>query len=222
VATRPTDLELMMLADGELPAERAREVQAAIAADPLLKARLDGVGALGDGLRDHLARETERAEADLPEFADLWAGIERGIQGEAPVAAPEAPVVPARRPRATPAADAGAWAAIRGWFEGARGHVLTGLVSAGAVAGLMLWLRPLRIVEPAAPTRVDGPPVVATMVAGTPCGDATAAPAPPEVESFEVFEGSGAVFTLPGDGEDDSAATVIWISKDQDTVEGPI
>jgi hypothetical protein len=221
VAARPTDLELMMLADGELPAERAREVQAAIAAEPLLKARLDGIGALGDGVREHLARETERAEADLPEFADLWAGIERGIQGEAPAVAPEAPAVPAHRPRATAVADAGAWAAIRGWLEGARGHVLTGLVSAGAVAGLMLWLRPLRIVEPAAPVR-EPVPVVATMVAGSPCGDPAAAPAPPEVESFEVYEGSGAVFTLPGDGEDDSAATVIWISKDQDTVEGPI
>jgi anti-sigma factor RsiW len=218
VATPPSDLDLMMLADGELPPDRAREVQAAVDREPALKAKLVALGQVGETVRGYLETETDRAEADLPEFADMWATIERRIaaSGSSAEAAPAAPA-PARSSE-----PGGAWAAIRGWFEGHRGHLMSGLVGAGAVAGLMVWLGPpARIIER---TTVQAPTMGPTQVAApAPCGPATLAPAmPPEVESFEVYEGSGMVFTLPGEGEGDSAATVIWISKDQDTVEGPI
>jgi anti-sigma factor RsiW len=216
VTGKPTDLELMMLADGELPAERAREVQAAVERDPTMRAKLEALGHLGESVKTYLETETDEAERRVPEFADMWSNIERAIRTPehraAPVTAP---------PRPREAASPGLWATLREWFEGHRAHVVTGLVSAGAVAGLMLALRP----QPAAPgtTRVMVATPVPATAAAAPCPpDGPAVPrTPPEVESFEVYEGSGMVFSLPGDDADEGDATVIWISKDQDE-EDPI
>jgi hypothetical protein len=45
---------------------------------------------------------------------------------------------------------------------------------------------------------------------------------PPEVEDLEVYGGSGTILTIEADKDDDSAATVIWISNDDDKQEAPL
>ena len=76
---KPSDLDLMLLADGELSAERAREVQAAVERDPIMRAKLEALGHLGESVRTYLETETDNAEHAVPEFADMWANIQRGI-----------------------------------------------------------------------------------------------------------------------------------------------
>jgi hypothetical protein len=229
-ASPPTDLELMMLADGELEPGRAREVAAAAERDPTAKAKLAGLAQVGAAVKATLEGEAAHAEADVPEFADMWGHIERKLaaperdEGEDRVRVP-----PARAPSRSNADALGGWASARAWLSGHRGHMLSGLVSAGAVAGIMLWLRPpgapIAASDEAAPSH--SAPIRATVVASAPpCTPAGAVPlapaAPPEVEDFEVYGGSGMVFTLPSEGAGDSSATVIWIDKDQATAEAPI
>lgn len=101
-------------------------------------------------------------------------------------------------------------AGLRGWFSRYRSHVATGLVSAGAVAGLSLALRP----DPQAPaTRATREPVVLT-----PAVHAPELRTPPEVESLEVQGGTGTVFTVE---DEDGETAIIWVESDPvDPTEG--
>ena len=96
------------------------------------------------------------------------------------------------------------------WLGGHRSHVITGLVSAGAVAGLSLALRPSSDPKVVVKT-VQVPAIQPTQVmAGT----------PPSVESLELVGGSGTVFTLADDDGDGDTA-VIWVEPDEaDPTEG--
>jgi len=196
-----SDMELMLYADGELSTDESRRVAARLAEDPDARLKLESLRQVGEAVRTYTELETDRAEAELPAFADMWQRIERRIQanGRAP-----APDEAAPTPMRSKAAAAGWWAGIRRWLEDHRGHVLTGAFSAGVACALMLALGPrVRVVE-----RVrDGAPVV-----GTPA----VLRSPPEVEDLEVYEGSSTILTIEPEGSDDSAAAVIWISDDRE------
>jgi hypothetical protein len=223
MATSPTDLELMMLADGELDGDRAREVAAAVERDPVARAKLQSLAQVGERVRTYLEIETDHAESDVREFADMWAGIEREIKLDGQGAGRDEVLAPIRAPMPVP--GMALWATTRNFLSGHRGHILSGLVSAGAVAALMLALgRPERTAGPSGPTRAIGSTPVNNQLPGGPVQipPALAPASPPEVEDFEVYDGTGMVFTLPSEGEGDSSAAVIWINKDQDTVEDPI
>jgi hypothetical protein len=91
------------------------------------------------------------------------------------------------------------------WFDRYRGHILTGAVSAGAVAALALLLR-----NPA-PEPVNGvaqgkAPLDTTLVSHQPA----------EIESLDTPDGTGTVFNLE---DEDGNTTVIWVTP-EDTVEG--
>jgi hypothetical protein len=102
------------------------------------------------------------------------------------------------------------------WFDGHRAHVLTGVLSAGAVAAVAFVLREDPRVEYR--DRIIKEPVI-----GQTSPDAGANPmvlvaTPPEVESLEVNGGTGTVFTIENDdGETETA--VIWVTPD-DVLEG--
>jgi hypothetical protein len=171
---------------------------------------------VGEAVRTYVELETDRAEAEVPALADpamLWSRIERRIKsnGASPVEAVEPR--PTRRHEKTSQPD-GLWASVKRWFGEHRGHVLTGAVTAAAVAVLMVALRPgERVIE----RNVAGGGVVG---GGTP---AALESQPPEVEDLEVHEGSGTILTIEPEGEGDSAAAVIWISHDhEDNTEDPI
>lgn len=209
--TAPTDLELMLYADGELPPDEARAVAAWIAEHPEARAKVEGVHQVGDLLRTWGELEADAAE---PRMEAAWQRIARGIHANGRTTADEAAEVPrTRRQRTVTREEPGLWASVRRWFGEHRGHLVTGAVTAGAVAALMFAIGPReRITE-----RVRDPGVVG---GGTP---AALESQPPEVEDLEVYEGSGTVLTIEPEGKDDSGAAVIWISNDdEENTEDPI
>ena len=201
------DMDLMLYADGELSADETREVAARLADDAVARGKVESLRQVGEAVRTYVELETDRAEVEMPAFADMWQQIERRIQanGRAPEPAPPVRVeAPARRADRAPVA--GWWASIRHWLEDHRGHVLTGAISAGAAVAVMLALGPRdeQVVER---VRAGG------VTRGTP---AVLRSQPPEVEDLEVYEGSGTILTIESEGEGDSGAAVIWISDDHE------
>jgi anti-sigma factor RsiW len=203
---KPTDdIDLMQYFDGELPADEVRRLEAEL--DDEARAKLEALGSLREGVRTHLELSADDAEAAL---AGMWDRVERRLQANGATA----PAVAAKAAAGgAPAAEGGGlWAAVTRFFDRYRGHLVTGAVTAGAVAALILLLRPpveRVVVERTA--ALPPAPVEATPVRG----------APPEIEFLEVNEGSGTVITMAGDDED-SPMAVIWITPDESNVEGPI
>lgn len=207
----PTDLELMLYADGELAPDEERAVAAWIASHPDARAKVEAVRNMGEVVRTFLELETDAAE---PKLDEAWSAIARKIHSNGQVA-DEVEPPPTRRHRTTVAPEhGGVWATVRRWFGEHRGHVITGVVTAGAVAALMFAIGPReRLTERQlmGPTPVGG---------GTPAALESQSP---EVEDLEVYEGSGTVLTIEPEGDDDSGAAVIWISNDEDeNTEDPI
>jgi anti-sigma factor RsiW len=188
----------MQLVDGELPPAEAAEVEAAIARDPALRSKADGVRELDELVRGHLELAADEAE---PRFANLWSQIEKRVEHD------RAPTpVPARRKSSTidAAAPVGLFARIGRFFDRRRGYIVTAVVSAGAVAAVALVLRGR------GDDRVDGggaDPIPVVNVVDR---------RPPEVESLDTPEGSGTVFTIE---DEDGNAAVIWVEP-SDEVEG--
>jgi len=175
------DAELMQHADGELPERAARELGARLERDPDAQAKVAALGELGELVRGHLELSAE-AVLDA-RFQRMWREVDKAIEAQAP---------------------RGVWARIGAWFEHHRGHVITGLVSAGAVAAIALVLRPSDR-EPSyasSSTRIDVLPA--------------AMRAAPVVESLDTPDGSGTVMNFE---DEDGHTTVIWVTP-EDTVEG--
>ncbi len=210
----PTDLELMLYADGELPPDEARSVAAWIASHPDARAKVEAVRQVGEAVRTFVELETDAAE---PRMDAAWSAIARTLHANGRAAAPEREAVdeppPTRRHKTLARPESGLWATIRGWIGEHRGHLVTGVVTAGAVAALMFVIGPReRLTER---TTVRG-----AVVGGTP---AALESQPPEVENLEVYEGSGTILTIEPEGDDDSGAAVIWISNDEEeNTEDPI
>lgn len=108
------DLELMEQADGERAAS-APAIERSAEADTKVAA----LGQLREVVRGHL----ELAADAIPDrrFDAMWREVRKSIEVEQP---------------------RGVWSRLRGWFERHRGHLVTGVVSAGAVATVALILRP--------------------------------------------------------------------------------
>jgi anti-sigma factor RsiW len=208
----PTDLELMLYADGELEPDEARTVAAWIASHPDARAKVEAVRQVGEAVRTFVELETDAAE---PRMDAAWSAIARSIHSNGrPIPSAEEDEPPAtRRHKTLTRPETGLWQKIRGWFGEHRGHLVTGFVTAGAVAALMFAIGPReRVTER---TVLDG-----VVGGGTP---AALQSQPPEVEDLEVYEGSGTILTIEPEGDDDSGAAVIWISNDEEeNTEDPI
>lgn len=172
------DAELMQHADGELPGGPP----AHLAGDPEAQRKLEALGELGELVRGHL--ELTCDETDDRKLQELWRRIDRGIDAEAPRTL---------------------WGRLSAWLERHRGHLITGAVSAGAVAALALVLRP----DP-----------------GTGGGEDTGGGAidvrpvsmrsPPAIEALDTPDGTGTVLNIE---DEDGHTAVIWVTP-ADTVEG--
>jgi hypothetical protein len=172
-----SDLELMEHADGE---HADADLAARIERDPDARAKVEAVKQIGELVRGHL----ELSADAVPDarFAAMW----RRVDGQL--------VAPAT----------GLWSRISGWLDRYRGHVITGAVSAGAVAALALVLRPS---APDLGTRVRGGAIQVRDVALR---------ATPEIDSLDTPGGSSTVINLD---DEDGHTTVIWVTP-EDTVEG--
>ncbi|HEU4731619.1 MAG TPA: hypothetical protein VFT22_27175 [Kofleriaceae bacterium] len=179
--TRPpsatSDLELMEYADGE-----SSDVDLAqrLERDPDARAKIDAIQEVGELVRGHLELSAD-AVTDA-RFAAMW-----------------------RRVDAQLAAPSGLWARVAAWLDRYRGHVITGAVSAGAVAALALILRP-SAPDGGSPGRGGGAIDVRPV----------ALRSAPEIDSLDTPGGSSTVINLD---DEDGHTTVIWVSP-ADTVEG--
>jgi hypothetical protein len=185
----PNDIDLMQHADGELD---DRDFEQGIESDPVAHAKLEGLGEINELVRGRL----ELAADDVSDrkFAAMWRSIDRTLDSSSEVPA-----------RAAPARESvSVWRRIGGWFEHYRGHLVTGMVSAGAVAALALILRSGDGDVPDDPTKI-GAPIVPVKFR-----------TPPQVESLDTPDGTGTVLNLE---DDDGNTTVIWVTP-ADTVEG--
>ncbi len=172
------DIDLMEHADGEAD-------HGDLLRDPTARAKVEGLGELGELVRGHLELSADAVPA--ARFEQIWDAVDKAVS-----------TAPERKP-------AGIWHRVGGWFERYRGHVITGVVSAGAVAALALVLR--------------GSPGSDNGFASHGSSSTKATPVayrPTEIESLDTPGGDSTVFNL---NDEDGPATVIWVTPD-DTVEG--
>lgn len=218
-AAKFDDIDLMQYADGEVDEATAQEIASYLDSAPAAKSKVDALGDMSETMRSYLELAADDAE---PRLDALWANIERRVQGNGVRGAVRAE---AAEPARKEAARAGLFAAIGHFFESYRSHFLTGAVAAGAAAALIMALRPAREVV------VEKPIVIReTATPAKQAGTSDSTPAelklakdessPPEIEHMEVTDGSGVVFMMPKEGEDDVSATVIFV--DMNDVEGPL
>ena len=142
------------------------------------------LAALGE-LHDLVAGSLEAHADAVPDakFAAMWREVSKSIEEEAP---------------------RGVFAKIGAWLDRHRGHVFTGMVSAGAVAAIALIMRPGSSDESnAASSRT---------LEVLPAAMRTA----PVVESLDTPDGTGTVMNFE---DEDGHTTVIWVTP-ADTVEG--
>jgi hypothetical protein len=177
-STATSDLELMEHADGE---RDDAELAARIDRDPQARAKLESIKEIGELVRGHLELSADAIQD--ARFAAMWRRVDEQL--------------------AAPAA--GLWSRVTAWFDRYRSHIITGAVSAGAVAALALVLRP---------SASDGG------LAGRNGGAIDVRPvamrATPEVDTLDTPGGTSTVINLD---DEDGHTTVIWVTP-EDTVEG--
>lgn len=178
------DLELMEHADGELDDADEAGVAARVERDPDARAKVASIQQVGELVRGHLELSADAVHD--AKFAAMWRRIDEQL---------EAPAM-------------GVWSRVTRWFDRYRGHVVTGAVSAGAVAALALILRP------SAPNLGDlgRPDTTGRAIDVRP----VALRATPEIDALDTPGGSSTVINLD---DEDGHTTVIWVTP-ADTVEG--
>jgi hypothetical protein len=200
---RLRDIDLMQLADNELDPAARGEVERAVAEAPdtaVLHDKLAALEELGELVRGDLELAADEVE---PRLAGMWAEIEKRMDlDRAPAAA-------------APVPGPGLWGRFSRWVDAHRGHVLTGALSAGAVAAIALVMRPEPVqIETA---RTDAPAALPSQPEVDRDVTAVLQHTPVEVQSLEVSGGTSTVFTYQD--EDGEQSTVIWVTP-EDTVEG--
>lgn len=174
----------MKLRDSELmqAADRERSDVAVPAGDA--QAKVDAIAELGELVRGHVELSAD-AVPDA-KFAAMWRRIDE--QTAEPVVDPR-----------------GLRARVAAWFDRYRGHIITGAVSAGAVAAIAIMVRPSQ------PASSIGGGI------GGPINPQLVQFRPAEVESLDTPGGTGTVFHLTD--ADGRSTTVIWVAP-EDSVEG--
>ena len=177
------DATLLQYADGELSDAEMSQVSALLERDAGAQQKLEALLHLGEAVRGDL--ELAADGVDARRFGAMWREIDKQLD--------TAPV--------------GLWARLGSWFERHRGHVMTGAVTAGAVAAIALVMRP-------------APPVA--MTPGTSASASVFDVQPvalreaPSIESLDTPDGDGEVINLE---DEDGHTAVIWVTA-ADTVEG--
>jgi len=185
--TKYHDIELMQHTDGELAGSAKRDLDQRLAADREASTKRDGMREMTELVRGHL----ELSADAVPDarFFQMWDRIDAAIGQEQAAAEPE---------RAS-------WLRrLVHWFDRHRSHLLTGALSAGAVATLALVLR--------GGAGDDGGASAGGALKVQPVNLRT----PPQIESLETPGGAGTVLNIE---DEDGHATVIWVTP-EDTVEG--
>ncbi len=167
------DIELMQHADGDA------DLQARLDKDPEARTKVESLRGMSELLRGHL----EMSSDAIPDrrFEAMWREVSREIDVERPV---------------------GVFARIRSWFERHRGHVFTGMASAGAVAAIAIMLHGDDQEVAGTGNAIDVQPA--------------ALRPPPVIEDLETPGGNSTVLNI----EDDEGHTTVIVVTPADTVEG--
>ncbi|MEO8705112.1 MAG: hypothetical protein ABI867_33975 [Kofleriaceae bacterium] len=178
---KPSDIELMQHADGELDERGSAQVRTQIEREADSRTKVESLGQMTELVRGHL----EMSADDVPDrrFEAMWREVGHAIDAEAPT---------------------GLWARVTSWLDRHRGHLLTGAVSAGAVAAIALMLRP------------GDPETVVVNTGGGIDVQPAALRLAPVIEDLETPGGNGTVLNIE---DDDGHMTVIVVTP-ADTVEG--
>lgn len=211
----PSDLELMLYADGELPEERIAEVEAYLDRSASARSKLRGLDLASALIREDALDRAARA-------GDLTDAIFARIQAEAPVVAP-APAPKLATVHALPVAARVPGAKAKPANDGSRAIFTLAAVAFAAAAGLMIWGKARIAQDPQAHLR----PMPAQTAAPRP-----ELPAPAPAKSAEVAEGgddehgvevatvnfgsrSGSIFYVPkGAAPSNATTTVVWLNDD--------
>jgi anti-sigma factor RsiW len=178
---REDDIELVQYADGELSARDREAVAKQLESDEAARTKLESLAQMRELVEGHL----ELAADEVPDhkFAAMWREVNKAIDEQAPRSV---------------------WGKITAWIDHYRGHVITGALSAGAVAAIALIMRP------------DGDdretPRSSSAIEVLPA----AMRAAPVIESLDTPDGTGTVMNFE---DEDGHTTVIWVTP-ADTVEG--
>jgi anti-sigma factor RsiW len=190
---RPTDLELMQFADGELDASRARQVEQWLDGSADGRAVLATFEELGRLVREHASESAQQAGADG--IADA---VMARLEADEP---PGGRVIPLHAERSQ---------------AGFIGYALGGLVLAAAAA-LVVWQVAGHPLAPAAsntPSAVPSRPELALALA--PVTDPEDREPGVSVDAIEFGAHAGTIFYVPNDT---GTTTVVWLTDD-DTGEG--
>lgn len=203
---RVSDIDLMGYLDGELPPEEARELGAALEADGDAQREARALRQLGECVRTYAELETDDADAALSRVWERVEGRLRESGGDESAPAP--------RPFPLPNPDEpGAWTRLGQWLDGARGYFVTGAVAAAAAAALVIVV--------SGGGEADYGVAEAPPPGSIPAQPAALSAQPPEVESLEIYGGSGSVLTIPAAEDEGGGTAVIWLDREPPT-EGPI
>lgn len=185
---RPTDLDLMLYADGELEGERLAAVEAYLAQDEAARSKLLAMGMVSNVVREQAHGGASKAD----DIADL---VMAAIAAEPKKADPptEKQAAPARR---KPANDNG------------RGLWAIAAFAAAAAAALLLWSRgsPTSGAHGVASTR----PPPTSLSAPAPGAEVEPGVA---VSAVDFGARMGAVFYVSSDSTE-ATTTVVWLSDD--------
>jgi len=206
-ASSPTDLELMLYADGELDGERLAAVEAWVERDRAARAKLAALGVVSGIVR-------ERALGASGGSGDLTDAIMSRIDREQPAQRP-AGTTPAREDLAPPGRDRRPSLRSRRRPLPRRAYVIAG-AAAVAAAAVLFWSRPPA--PSGAPTahRASPEPDVTAPLLTAPD------PSKPEVDidhgvevaAVDFGSRTGAVFYVPTETSTSSTTTVVWLSDD--------
>ncbi len=221
----PTDLELMLYADGELEGERLREVKLAVEKDAALRSKLTALRLASDIVReDALAADIDLTDGIMARITAASGTAERDPRDAAPAPKVAEQRLPAKvEPLLQPGVGKKVAAKRGASNDNARGIFALTAVAVAAAAAMMVWGR-----VDTAPTRPQEAPVaVAPNTQET--APAEPAPAPPaaapagegetdvgvEVAAVDFGSRVGTIFYVPAEAAPSNhTTTVVWLADD--------
>jgi anti-sigma factor RsiW len=193
-AQAPTDLELMLYADGELEGEALAAVEAWLERDRTARRKMLALGITSDIVRSRALGAAEKADG----IADLVMGA-IAAEAKQEVADPpkkEATVTPLHRKPAN---------------DNARSFKVIAALAAAAAAALLLWSRGPAERAGTEPTAALSPHDTAAKVEPRPEGEAVRGV---EVSAVDFGGRTGAVFYVPTGSAASDTTAVVWLSDD--------
>lgn len=215
----PSDLELMLFADGELEGERLAEVEAFVARNADARHKLSSLGLVSELVRERAVASASPAD-DIADALMAQIAAEAGTNGvihaiatpprEVPAPAKLAPVA-ALAPRAAKPAN-----------DNARGIFALAAAAIAAAAALMIWGRTADLrpdVASISPTvQIEARPVVVAPPAPIKIVEPTAdsdGEHGVEVAAVDFGARMGSIFYVPtGSAASNATTTVVWLNDE--------